>query len=116
MISHIDEAKLYSKAVVHNGLGYFSGQLAWNKPGASFEEQTRDVFANVDLALKAAGTDKTKLLAVTIYLSDINANFARFNELYAEWLADCRKPSRTCIQAKPPLQQYEVELTVTAVI
>lgn len=116
MLNHIEEAKLYSKAVTHNGVGYFSGQLAWNKPAASFDEQTLDVFQNVELALAAAGTDKTKLLSVTIYLTDIDANFGRFNELYAEWLADCRKPSRTCIQAKPPLGQYDVELTVVAAI
>lgn len=116
MITHIDEAKLYSKAVVHNGVAYFSGQLAWNKAGASFEEQTLDVFANVEAALAAAGTDKTKLLSVTIYLADIDARFAEFNVLYEQWLNGVTKPTRTCIQAKPPLQQYDVELTVIAAV
>ncbi len=116
MIRHIDEAKLYSKAVVHNGIAYLSGQLAWNKAGASFAEQTLDVFANVEAALAAAETDKSKLLAVTIYLNDIDARFGEFNELYAQWLDGIAKPSRTCIQAKPPLQQYDVELTVIAAV
>lgn len=115
-MKHIDQAKLYSKAVVHNDIGYFSGQLAWNKPGASFEEQTLDVFANVEQALAAAGTDKSKLLSVTIYLVDIDAYFSEFNELYAQWLEGYNKPSRTCVQAKPPLGQYDVELTVIAAV
>ncbi|MCB1745355.1 MAG: RidA family protein, partial [Gammaproteobacteria bacterium] len=70
-----------SQAVVHGNVVYTAGQVARNAPGGSVTEQTRDILASIDALLKEAGTDKSKLLSATIWLSDIRT----FDEMNAVW-------------------------------
>src|SRR5215475_1728106 len=65
----------YSQAVVHNGLVYVAGQLAIKPNGErvldSIEAQTEQALANVAAILKAAGSDLSRVLKMTIYVSDM---------------------------------------------
>lgn len=114
-IQYIDEAKFYSKAVVHNGVAYISGQIPTNTPDGSFEEQTKDVFAALDSVMQTAGTDKSKLLSVTIYLADMD-DFAAFNPLYLQWLDGLDLPSRATVQAALVAPQYKIEIAAIAAV
>ncbi len=49
-----------------------------------FEAQCRSVFANVDAVLAAAGVSRSQLIDITVYLTDMAADFATMNRLYAE--------------------------------
>lgn len=113
MTQHIEQGQYYSKAVIHNGVAYVSGQIPVNTPNASFAEQTKDVFNGIDVALAAAGSDKSKLLSVTIYLADQN-DFAAFNPLYLEWLHGLNLPARATVVAAPVAPQYAIEIAVIA--
>lgn len=56
------------------------GRLA----GYDIEAQCRQVFANVRAILEASGAGWRDLVDVTVYLTDMQRDFATYNRLYAE--------------------------------
>ena len=63
-----------SKAVVHRGVVYTSGQTAADA-GDCVAAQTEACLAKVDELLAAAGTSKERALMATIWLKDISSDF-----------------------------------------
>ena len=102
----------YSECVIYNNTVYLAGQLADDYAG-DITEQTRQTLANVDKALALAGTDKSKLLSVTIYLKDM-ADYAGMNAVWDAWLIAGTAPARTCVEAKLYDSAALVEMTVVA--
>jgi enamine deaminase RidA (YjgF/YER057c/UK114 family) len=86
-----------SDSVSFNGIVYVSGVLA--QGGKNCAEQVRQVLAELDLRLKAAGTDKANLLSATIFLADVNRDVATLNPIWSAWLAPGCRPARACVQA-----------------
>ena len=70
MIQRLDVGARMSEVAVHNGTVYLAGQVA-EDPSQDIEEQTRQVPVAIDTLLARAGSDKTKLLRVQIYLADV---------------------------------------------
>ena len=65
-------------------------------------------------ALEAeAGSDKTRILSVTIYLKDM-ADYAGLNEVYDAWVAEGAAPARACVEAKLYDPRVLVEMMVVA--
>jgi 2-iminobutanoate/2-iminopropanoate deaminase len=90
----------YSQAVVHNGLVFVSGQLSIDpltgeKKLGSIEEQTEQVLKNVAEILKAANSDFSRVLKMTVYVADIEL-WGRVNEVYARVLGENR-PARAIV-------------------
>jgi enamine deaminase RidA (YjgF/YER057c/UK114 family) len=108
---HIE--KRYSEIVLHNGTVYLAGQLADDYSG-DIAEQTRQTLANVDRALTEAGSDKTRILSVTIYLKDIAADYAGLNQVWDAWVAEGAAPARACVEGKLYDPRALVEMTVIA--
>lgn len=52
------------------------------------EAQCRQVFANVRAVLEASGVAWTDLVDVTVFLTDMQRDFAIYNRLYADYFAD----------------------------
>lgn len=52
------------------------------------EAQTRSVIENVKTVLEAAGSSLSKVLDVTVFLIDMERDFAAFNRVYAEHFAE----------------------------
>jgi 2-aminomuconate deaminase len=52
-----------------------------------FEAQCRQVFANVRAVLTASGAAWADLVDVTVFLTDMQRDFATYNRLYAEYFA-----------------------------
>ncbi|MCB1983658.1 MAG: RidA family protein [Rhodoferax sp.] len=102
-----------SKAVRHAGVVYLCGQTASGAPATDVEAQARETLARVDALLAEAGSDRTRLLAVTVHLREM-ADFAAFNAVWEGWLPPGQAPARTTVQA--PLAQPDLrgELTVFA--
>ncbi|MBB3103097.1 RidA family protein [Azomonas macrocytogenes] len=105
----------YSEAVIHNGTVYLSGQLA-DDLGGDIRQQTRDTLAAIDRLLAEAGSDKARLLAATIYLKDIAADYAGMNEVWDAWVAPGATPARTTVEAKLYRPEVRVEISVTAAL
>jgi 2-aminomuconate deaminase len=55
--------------------------------GYDIEAQCRQVFANVRAVLEASGAAWTDLVDVTVFLTDMECDFAAYNRLYAEYFA-----------------------------
>ena len=53
-----------------------------------FEAQCRQVFANVRAVLEASGAAWTDLVDITVFLTDMQRDFATYNRLYAEYFVD----------------------------
>lgn len=102
-----------SWAVAHGGIVYISGITA-NRGGADVADQTRQVVARIDQLLAKAGTDKSKLLTSTVWLTDM-ANFAAHNDAWNEWVDHANAPTRACLLS-PQLWRpgLLVEIMVTA--
>ena len=79
-----------------------------------FEPELRQIMANVQVLLKAAGMDLSDVVAVTAYLGDMS-DFARFNEIYREYFKTQPVPTRSTVAVKELARGARLELTMTAV-
>jgi enamine deaminase RidA (YjgF/YER057c/UK114 family) len=81
-----------SQTVIHNGIVYISGQV--DATAGDIKGQTEDVLGKVDDLLQEAGTDKSKLLTASIWVKDIENDFAGMNSVWNQWLDPNNKPVR----------------------
>ncbi|MBA3805617.1 MAG: RidA family protein [Acidobacteria bacterium] len=107
----------YSQAVVHNGLIYISGQLAINpqtgeKILGPIEEQTEQVLVNIAAILRAAGSDLSRVLKMTIYISDMSL-WGRVNEVYARVMGEA-KPARAVVPVNELHYGFLIEIEAIA--
>jgi len=84
-----------SRAVVHGDMVYLSGIVADDK-SLAIEGQTQQVVDKIDAILAAAGTDKSKILTVTVYMADLAQKDA-LNEVYMAWMDKSMLSARACI-------------------
>jgi enamine deaminase RidA (YjgF/YER057c/UK114 family) len=101
-----------SKAVVHADTVYTAGVVA-SDPSADVSGQTADVLAQLDAILAEAGSDKTKMLRVNIWLSDIS-QFAAMNAVWDSWVPQGHTPARATVESKLATPDYLVEIMVIA--
>jgi enamine deaminase RidA (YjgF/YER057c/UK114 family) len=110
-IKRMNTAKRMSQCVVHHHTVYLAGQVG--TPGASVEQQTRDILAKIDQLLDGAGTDKTRLLQAVIWLKSMD-DFAEMNAVWDDWVPEGHAPARACGSADLATPEYTVEITVIA--
>ena len=79
------------------------------------ETQCRSVFDNVRYILEDAGSGWDKLVDVTVYLTDMQRDFAAYNRLYAEYFKD-NQPCRTTVQVTALPTPIAIELKCIATI
>ena len=109
----------YSQAVKANGLLFTSGQIALdpatgNLVDDSFEAQVRRVLANLGAVLKEAGTEPSKVLKATVFITDF-ANFQTLNTLSGEFFGD-HKPARTTVAVAALPKGAAVEIDLIALL
>ncbi len=105
----------YSQAQISGNLLFTAGQIPL-VPGTMemvtgpIEAQTERVVANLTAVLEAAGTDWSRVLKTTVFLTDL-AEFGAFNAVYEKLLGGA-KPARSTIQvaALPRGAKVEIEL------
>jgi reactive intermediate/imine deaminase len=107
----------YSHARRFGDLVFTSGQLPVRPDGSHtadrpFEEQARQVLANVLEALRAAGAGPHDILKVTVYIAGVDL-WPRFNAVYAEVMGEAR-PARTVVPVPGLHYGYLVEVDATA--
>ena len=107
------EARL-SGAVVHNATVYLAGQVP-DDPAADAEGQTAGILRQIDALLNEAGTDKTYLLSVQIFLADM-ADFPAMNRAWDAWLDPRHKPARATVEARLADPAWRVEITAIAAL
>jgi enamine deaminase RidA (YjgF/YER057c/UK114 family) len=110
-IKRIQTGPRMSQAVIHNKTVYLAGQVA---AGPSVAAQTREILASIDALLAEAGTDKSRLLSATIWLTDMAA-FAEMNAIWQAWVIPGETPARATVQsAQLASAEYKIEIAVVA--
>ncbi|CAJ0882966.1 hypothetical protein AMST5_03387 [freshwater sediment metagenome] len=112
-IRRIGAGPRMSKAVVRGNAVYTAGQVAEKTKGGSVADQTREILGLIDALLVEAGSEKSKILSATIYLSDI-ATFAEMNSVWDVWVDKDNPPARATVEAKLVTPDYKVEIAVIA--
>lgn len=108
----------YSHAVTEGNLVFTSGQIPLSPQtgdvvGEDIQSQTRQVMANLEAVLSAAGAGFDTVLKSTCYLSDMS-DFPAFNEIYAEFFIT--RPARSCVAVKTLPKNVLVEVEVIATL
>ena len=85
-----------SNAVIHNGLVFTVATAKSKSP--SLGEQTRDALKALDARLAEAGSDKSRILSATVYITDM-ARKPEMNAAWDEWVDPNNAPQRACIGA-----------------
>ena len=101
-----------SQAVVHNETVYLAGQVAEDTT-ADAKGQTNQILQQIDELLALAGSDKSKLLSATVYLSDM-AHFGAMNAAWEAWVDPANPPVRATVEAKLAAPKYQVEIAIIA--
>ncbi|MBK3844940.1 MAG: RidA family protein [Gammaproteobacteria bacterium] len=104
-----------SQIVIHGNTVYLAGQVGEDM-SAGVEQQTRETLDNIERLLRQAGTDKQHILSVTIYLKDIDADFAGMNAVWDQWLPEGVAPARATVEAKLCEPEILVELSVVVAL
>jgi len=112
-IQRIKPGPRMSGAVVHGNTVYLAGQVANQAAGKSVTEQTQEILSIIDSLLAEAGTDKSKLLMVNIWLTDM-ATFQEMNAVWDAWVSPGNTPARATVEAKLAAPAFKVEIAVIA--
>jgi enamine deaminase RidA (YjgF/YER057c/UK114 family) len=104
-----------SKTVRYGGLVFLCGQTSSGSAIADIDGQTREALSRIDALLAENGTDRSRLLSVTVHLKSM-ADFAKMNACWESWLVDVAPPARTTVQAALATDDLLVEFTVTAAL
>ncbi|MGA0611730.1 RidA family protein [Caldimonas sp. KR1-144] len=113
-IQRFDVGARLSEMAVHNGTVYLAGQVAGDD-SKDIRGQTQEVLAAIDALLARAGTDKSRLLMVQIFIKDL-ADFPAMNEVWEAWLPAGAAPPRATVQANLAKPGWRVEMVVTAAL
>ena len=109
----------FAHATAAGGFLFVTGQMPIvPETGAyvrgSFAEQTDAVMKNLEIVLRAAGSDWQHVLHCRIYLTDFS-RYAEVNEAYRRWFPSGKLPARTCIGVTGLAGGADVEIDLLAV-
>lgn len=110
-IERLDVGEIMSQATIHGDTVYLAGQVSSDASDVS--GQTQAVLDKVDALLARAGTQKTRVLSATIYLTDIST-FGEMNDVWKKWAPVGATPARATVEAKLALPEFLVEISVIA--
>ena len=104
----------YSQGITAESFVFTAGQIPINPASGkveatTIEDQTRQVLANVDAVLRAAGSGLDRVVKMTVFMTDL-ADFQAMNGVYAEFFPS-DPPARSAVQvvALPLGVQVEME-------
>ncbi|SDX85128.1 MULTISPECIES: RidA family protein [unclassified Paenibacillus] len=106
----------YSQAIKLGNLLFTSGQIPLTAEGVlvegGIEEQTHQVFRNLQAVLAEAGATFADVAKATVFIKDMN-QFAALNTIYASYFGD-HKPARSTVEVArlPKDVLVEIELIV----
>ena len=86
---------IISQAVVHGNVAYFAG-ITPNPIVGDIKTQTAQVLRRVDELLNLAGTDKSHLVSVQVWIADMRL-FEDHNSVWNEWVDRANPPARACL-------------------
>ena len=113
-IERLDKGARMSEAVIHGNTVYLAGQVA-DDTSLDAEGQMADILRQIDALLAEAGTDKTRLLSVQIFIQDF-ADFAGMNRAWDAWIDRAHLPARATVKAELADPTWRIEVTGVAAL
>ena len=110
-IHRINPCKRWSDVTVFNGIVTFT-EVADTDTSADIKGQVEQIFNQAEASLSLVDSDKSRILAVTIYVTDF-ANMDVLNDVWDSWFPQDCAPSRACVKAELANPQLLVEMTFT---
>ena len=109
----------YSQAIKSDGFVFVSGQLALEPGhaelrGGTIQEQTEQVFANLQAILAEAGSGLERLVKTTVFLQNLD-DFQGMNEVYARHVGE-RPPARSTVEVARLPSGALVEIEAVALL
>ncbi|WP_307342696.1 RidA family protein [Caldalkalibacillus uzonensis] len=106
----------YSQAIQVGSLVFTSGQIPLTPDGKLVEgdvqAQTRQVLANLEAVLKAAGATLNDVIKTTVFIKDMD-EFAQVNEVYGQVFGN-HQPARSCVEVARLPKDVKVEIECVA--
>ncbi|ULL13318.1 RidA family protein [Paenibacillus sp. H1-7] len=106
----------YSQAVQFGNVLFTSGQIPLGLDGqvvgGGIEEQTHQVFRNLEAVLSEVGAKFSDVIKATVFIKDMN-QFAQVNEIYASYFGD-HKPARSTVEVARLPKDVLVEIELIA--
>jgi enamine deaminase RidA (YjgF/YER057c/UK114 family) len=112
MIRRHARTPIMHRVVEHNGVLYFGGIVADDR-SKGMKEQTADILEKIGKLLAENGSDKTKLLAATLYVTDMSQKDA-MNEAWTAWFGPEDLPTRATLGVSELGPNTLIEVVVTA--
>lgn len=102
-----------SQIVVHNGTVYLAGQVPTDLT-APIAEQTREVLSKIDRLLEEAGSSKAHILSATLFLRDLDQDFALANAEWEAWIPAGAAPARATVEGRMVKPDVLIEICIVA--
>ncbi|ATO33247.1 RidA family protein [Dickeya dianthicola] len=112
-ITRINPDARWSDAVIYNNTLYYTS-VPENLDDDALA-QTENALASLDAILQQAGSDKSRLLDVTLFLADA-ADFAAMNAAWDAWVAAGSAPVRCTVEARLMNPKFKVEIKAIAAV
>jgi enamine deaminase RidA (YjgF/YER057c/UK114 family) len=113
-LKRFDLGDRLSEMAIHHGTIYLAGQVP-DDASQDIRGQTAQVLAMIDRLLARAGSDKSRLLMVQIFLPDL-ADFDGMNAVWDAWVAPGHAPPRATVQARLARPDWKIEIVATAAV
>jgi enamine deaminase RidA (YjgF/YER057c/UK114 family) len=107
-----EPSSIFSNVVEANGFVFTAGVVA-KDVNQDAKGQTQQILKEIDRLLELCGTDKSKVVSATIWVSDIRYR-DKMNEAWNAWTGGKNLPGRACIEAKLADPRMLVEIAVVA--
>ena len=111
-VTRHEPGPILSLAVEHGQTVYLAGIVAKDLK-QDVKGQTQEVLTEIDRLLAKCGSNKSKVLTATIWVTDIR-NRAPMNEVWTAWADPKNLPARACVEAKLADPRALVEIMVIA--
>ncbi|WP_018181054.1 Rid family hydrolase [Kaistia granuli] len=112
-IKRLEPDLRWCETATHDGVVHVAGQVG--PAGTDILTQTRGALAEIDRVLALSGTDKSRLLSVTIWLADIG-DFDAMNSVWDAWVDPANTPARATGQIPLANPAYTIEITAVAAL
>ncbi|GAF47182.1 hypothetical protein RW1_038_01040 [Rhodococcus wratislaviensis NBRC 100605] len=113
MLTRFESNDKLSRVVVHGDSVYLSGLTPSDRTGG-IRDQVAQVLGKIDHHLTQAGTDRSRILFVQIWLKDIARDFDEMNRVWSRWLSNTPAPARATGEVALAHPDILVEMIVTA--
>ncbi|MGK7872324.1 MAG: RidA family protein [Xenococcaceae cyanobacterium] len=112
----------YNQAIAAQGeMIFVAGQISLDPQTGEIvgtgdvTQQTKQVMANIEAILKAAGASWQDVVKTTVFLTDLE-NFATMNQVYAQYFNEKTAPARACVEVSRLPKDVLVEIECIAVV